>query len=198
MPFRLCVFDGAWREAFVVATDDGGFAEVLSAAFDPQPSALPPTPAHGARAPLHSAAVDWLVDARSRLRRGRLLVIDYWRPTTASLAARPWREWVRTYRDHDRGDHYLADPGGQDITVELALDQFPEPVGVATQAQFLQRWGIDDLVDEGDRRWAVSAAAPDLRAITMRSRAVEAKGLLDPTGLGAFLAVEWSGTVCAS
>ena len=37
----------------------------------------------------------------------------------------------------------------QDITVEIALDQFPEPGGVCTQAQFLQRWGIDELVDRG-------------------------------------------------
>ena len=124
LPFRLCVFDGAWREAFVVAAD-GAFGEVLSAPFDPLPSALPPAPAHGSRAPLHDAAVEWVIDARSRLKRGRLLVVDYWRPTTSSLSVRPWREWLRTYRRHGRGDHYLADPGGQDITVELALDQFP-------------------------------------------------------------------------
>ncbi len=97
--------------------------------------------------------------------RGRLLAVDYWRPTTSALAARPWREWLRTYRGHRRGDHYLADPGGQDITVELALDQFPEPDAVSTQAQFLQRWGIDELVAEGDRQWAASAAAPDLGAV---------------------------------
>ena len=164
LPFRLCVFDGGWREAFVVAADDGRSPRSCRRRSIRRRSALPPAPAHGSRAPLHDAAVDWVVDARSRLRRGRLLVIDYWRPTTSSLAARPWREWLRTYRGHERGDHYLADPGGQDITVELALDQFPEPVAVSTQAQFLQRWGIDDLVAEGDRQWAASAAAPDLGA----------------------------------
>jgi SAM-dependent MidA family methyltransferase len=198
VPFRLCVFDERWREAFVVVAHDGAFAEVLSAPFDPPPAALPSAPADGSRAPLHDAAVDWVVDARARLRRGRLLAVDYWRPTTSSLAVRPWREWLRTYRGHERGVHYLADPGGQDITVELALDQFPEPDAVSTQAQFLQRWGIDDLVAEGDRCWAAGAAAPDLSALAMRSRGVEAKALLDPAGLGAYLAVEWSGTVCAA
>jgi SAM-dependent MidA family methyltransferase len=197
VPFRLCVFDGSWREAFVTATADGTFGEVLSAPFDPLPAALPLEPAHGSRAPLHDAAVGWIADARSRLRRGRLLVVDYARPTTAALAARPWRQWLRTYRGHQRGDHYLADPGSQDITVEIALDQFPEPDAVATQAQFLQRWGIDELVDEGARRWAANAATPDLAAVAMRSRGTEVKALLDPTGLGAFAAVEWSGTVCA-
>ena len=148
---------------------------------------MPPAPAHGSRAPLHDAAVDWVADARSRLRRGRLLVVDYWRPTTASLAVRPWREWLRTYRGHERGDHYLADPGGQDITVELALDQFPEPDAVATQAQFLRRWGIDELVAEGDRQWAASAAAPDLaRHARCAAAASRPKALLDPAGLGAF------------
>ena len=88
VPIRLCVFDGGWREAFVVAAGDGSFDEVLSAPFDPPPPALPPAPAHGSRAPLHDAAVAWVVDARSRLRRGRLLVVDYWRPTTV-LARRP-------------------------------------------------------------------------------------------------------------
>ena len=198
VPIRLCVFDGDWREAYVLVAHDGGFAEVLSAPFDPPPLALPSSPAHGWRAPLHDTAVDWVTGARARLRRGRLLAIDYWRPTTTSLAARPWREWLRTYRGHQRGDHYLVDPGVQDITVELALDQFPAPDAVSSQAQFLQRWGIDDLVAEGDRRWAANAAAPDLGAIAMRSRGVEAKALLDPAGLGAYLAVEWSGTVCAA
>jgi SAM-dependent MidA family methyltransferase len=191
LPFRLCVFDGAWREAFVVATN-GTFSEVLSAPLDPVPVALPATPAHGARAPLLAAAVEWVVDARSRLDRGRLLVVDYAEPVTSSLAGRPWREWLRTFRDHGRGDHYLTAPGSQDITVELAIDQFPSPDVVATQAQFLRRWGIAELVDEGNALWAATAAAPSVRSMAMRSRAVEAAALLDPAGLGAFSALEWS------
>jgi SAM-dependent MidA family methyltransferase len=195
LPFRLCVFDGGWREAFVVDAGDGSFGEVLGTPLDPPPEVLPSAAAHGSRAPLHDVAARWVDDARGRLRRGRLLVIDYFQPATASLAARPWRDWLRTYRGHDRGGHYLAAPGTQDITVEVALDQFLVPDVVRTQAQFLQRWGIDELVAEGDRVWAANAAVPDLRALAMRSRAVEAKALLDPAGLGAFLAVEWSGTV---
>lgn len=194
LPVRLCVYDGAWREAFVAA-HDGTFAEVLSAPLDPVPAWLPPHPPHGARAPLHDAARDWVVDVRRRLRQGRLLVVDYAAPTTAELAHRPWRDWLRTYRSHERGGHYLADPGSQDITVEIAIDQFPEPDAVRTQAQFLQRWGIEELVAEGERAWTASAAAPDLTAIAMRSRAVEAKALLDPAGLGSFFSVEWSGEV---
>jgi SAM-dependent MidA family methyltransferase len=191
LPFRLCVFDGQWREAFVVATD-GTFSEVLSEPFVPLPAWLPPAPAHGARAPIQHAAADWIAGARSRLDHGRLIAIDYAQPTTSALVGRPWREWLRTYRDHGRGDHYLAEPGNQDITVELALDQFPPPDSVSTQAQFLERWGINELVGEGSRVWSATAAVPNLQSVAMRSRAVEADALLDPAGLGAFSAIEWS------
>ena len=51
---------------------------------------------------------------------------------------------------------------------------------------------IDDLVAEGAASWAQGAAAPDLRALTMRSRAREAEALVDPAGLGAFDVLEWT------
>jgi hypothetical protein len=105
----------------------------------------------------------------------------------------PWRDWLRTYRGHARGGHYLTAPGEQDITADVALDQLPAPDVVGTQAQFLGRWGIAGLVDEGREAWARAAASPDLRALAMRSRAREAEALLDPAGLGAFTVAEWIG-----
>ena len=109
-------------------------------------------------------AVAWLADARARLGRrpidGHRLRRDRRPPRWCE---RPWREWLRTYRDHGRGNHYLADPGGQDITVEIALDQLPQPFAVSSQVEFLRRWGIDDLVAEGQRVWAANAAAPDVQ-----------------------------------
>ena len=134
LPFRLCVFDGNWREAFVVDAGEGRFAELLSAPLDPVPVVLPSTPVLGSRAPAARCRGGMGRRARSRLRSGSLLVIDYCRPTTASMAARPWRDWLRTYRGHERGDHYLAGPGSQDITVEIALDQFPAPDAVARRS----------------------------------------------------------------
>jgi SAM-dependent MidA family methyltransferase len=191
LPFRLAVHDGAWREAFVAVAPDGSFAEVLSAPFDPVPDVLPVASTHGARAPLQDAAADWVLAARSHVRRGSVLAIDYTRPDTATLAALPWRSWLRTYRDHERGAHPLADPGAQDITVDVALDQLAEPDAVHTQAEFLRLHGIDELVADGRAAWARAAAAPDVAALTMRSRAVEAQALLDPTGLGGFTVLEW-------
>jgi SAM-dependent MidA family methyltransferase len=191
LPFRLAVHDGAWREAYVVAGRDGSFGEVLSAPFDPVPAVLPATAGHGARAPLQDAAVAWVAHARRLVREGTVVVVDYARPSTAAMAALGWRAWLRTYRGHQRGRDPLADPGDQDITVDVALDQLPEPDAARTQAQFLHRWGVDELVDEGRRAWDSAAAAPDLAAIRMRSRGVESAALLDPAGLGGFSVVQW-------
>ncbi|MAT03910.1 MAG: hypothetical protein CL424_02565 [Acidimicrobiaceae bacterium] len=191
LPFRLAVFDGGWREAFVVRLPDGRLVEQLSAPFDPSPSTLPVPAPHGARAPLHDRAHAWIDRARSLVRAGSVVAIDYCVPTTAELAARPWREWLRTYRGHERGGHYLADPGRQDLTTEVAIDQLPEPDAVRSQAQWLQLHGLTELVEEGKRYWAEHAARPDLAAMRMRSRVSEAEALLDPAGLGAFSVLEW-------
>ena len=125
------------------------------------------------------------------MRSGSVVMIDYGTPLTPMLAGRAWRDWLRTYRGNERGDHYLAAPGTQDITIEVPIDQLPEPDTVRTQSQFLQRWGIDELVAEGKRIWAEQSARPGLEAMRMRSRISEAEALLDSDGLGGFLVAEW-------
>ncbi len=157
---------------------------------------LPANAAHGARAPFQERAAAWVADALDRLAHGgRVVLIDYATPRTAALAMRPWREWLRTYRGHERGGHYLDDPGLQDITSEVAIDQLVarvgEPDAVRSQSQFLRRWGIDDLVEEGRELWTAQAANPGLEAMRARSRVREAEALLDPDGLGAFTVLEW-------
>jgi SAM-dependent MidA family methyltransferase len=191
LPFRLAVHDGGWREAYVVTLPDGRSVEQLSAPFDPLPPVLPVRAALGARAPLQDAARAWVDDARTRLSAGTVLVIDYMTPTTAELAARPWRDWLRTYRQHERGGHYLADPGGQDITTEVAIDQLPEPDTIRTQAQWLRLYGMDELVEAGKQYWQQHASRPDVTAMRMRSRVSESEALLDPSGLGAFTVLEY-------
>lgn len=190
LPFRLAVFDGGWREAVVRVAADGSLAEVLVEA-PAEWTFLPRTAPHGARAPVQGAAAQWVRTARGRLQAGTVLAFDYCTARTAALALEPWRGWLRTFRGHERGVHYLRAPGTQDITAQVCLDQLPEPDAVRTQAQFLQRWGIDELVEEGRREWQAAAAAPTLRALRMRSRVREAESLLDPDGLGGFVAVEW-------
>jgi SAM-dependent MidA family methyltransferase len=191
LPFRLAVFDNGWREAFVDLAADGRLVEVLSAPLDPVPPQLPATGMFGARAPLVDRAAAFVSESRRLVRAGSVIVVDYGSPITAMLAGRPYRDWLRTYRDNERGDHYLAMPGTQDITTDVPVDQLPEPDAVRTQAQFLQRWGIDELVAEGKRVWEEQASRPGLEAMKMRSRISEAEALLDPDGLGGFLVVEW-------
>jgi hypothetical protein len=60
-----------------------------------------------------------------------------------------------------------------------------------TQAQFLQQWGIDELVLEGKAYWENLSGAPDVAAIKMRSRAVEHSALTDMAGLGGLTCMTW-------
>mgnify|MGYP001163049922 CR=1 FL=1 len=190
LPFRLAVYDGGWREALVEVAPDGALSERLTAA--PTEWEWLPTPTtHGARLPVHEAAGEWVTTIRGQLSAGSVICLDYCTALTASAAMRPWREWLRTYRGHERGEHYLRAAGEQDITAEVCVDQLPEPASIRSQAQFLQRWGISELVEEGRVAWEAAASRPDLAALRMRSRLRESESLLHPTGLGGFLAIEW-------
>lgn len=199
LPFDLFAWDeDGWSEIWVTTGADGRRAEALVPA-DPDDATvldtLAPDVAGGARVPLQRAAGTWVADSLTSLApRGRLLVIDY-ASTTAELARRPSEDWLRTYRTHGRGGSPLEDAGGQDVTVEVCVDQLARsarpPDEDRDQASFLRAWGIDDLVDEGRRVWDERSSAPDLAALRARSRPTEAAALCDPAGLGAFRAVEW-------
>lgn len=195
LPFRLFVMDGRWREAFVTVQRDGSLAEILRVADDVDSLRLPSNAVLGARVPVQVRAAQWMESSKALLLSGRMLIIDYASPTTAQFAGRPWREWLRTFRGHGRGQHYLRDPGLQDITADVAIDQLiavaGEPDAVRSQNQFLRRWGIDDLVAHGRQYWTENAAAPTLAAMKMRSRIGEAEALLAEPGLGSFTAIEY-------
>ena len=187
LAFRLLAADGgAWHEVRV-GLDGEAFAEVAGGTVE-----VPglPDPVDGARVPVQDEAAAWVGRALGLLERGALLLFDY-ASTSSDLAARPWDEWLRTYRGHERGGHPLDAPGTQDVTVEVAVDRLPGDPAVATQAAFLRVHGIDDLVDEGRRMWQGGAATGDLAALRARSRITEAEALLDESGLGAFSALEW-------
>jgi SAM-dependent MidA family methyltransferase len=191
IPFRLAVFDAGWREALIDVADDGRLSEITA----PVPAEwhwLPGQAAHGARVPVQEGARHWVEAARGRLRAGTVLAFDYCTPRTAMLASMPWREWLRTYRGHERGAHYLREAGVQDITAQVCVDQLPDVSATRTQSQFLLRWGIEELVAEGRAAWNENAARPNLHALRMRSRIREAESLMDATALGGFLALEWS------
>ena len=190
LPFRLFVFDGSWMEAFVSQASGGQFVEVLRTPAG-APSCLPLNAPLGSRAPIQDAAASWVSDCLSKIDHGRLLLFDYCSASTSEIALTPWREWLRTYRDQGRGTHYLSDPGSQDITAQVMLDQLPRGFITSTQADFLQQWGIDDLVREGTEYWESMKNAPDVAAMKMRSRIAEAKTLTDSSGLGEFTSTVW-------
>ena len=192
VPFRLLVNDGGWKESHVAIAGER-IVEVLGPFTNDRD--LPVGAAHGARIPLQDAATDLLHECRRLVPRGHMLFIDYCTRTTDELARMPWREWLRTYRSHGRGAHYLVDPGEQDVTTQVALDQVlgaTPGAELSTQEEFLRRWGIDDLVEEGRRLWEDSAQRPTVAALRMRSRVREAEALLDLRGLGAFTVMHWA------
>lgn len=143
--------------------------------------------------PWQQHAQTWLQQATACLRSGHILAIDYG-ATTADLAQREELGWLRTYRYQQRGGHPLDAPGSQDITCDVAIDQvqFGSPASdVVSQADFLRRNGIDELVEAGLAVWNERAHLGDLAAIRGRSAMREAEALLDPEGLGSFIVLHW-------
>jgi SAM-dependent MidA family methyltransferase len=198
LPFRLLErAGGRWWE---VRVGTGGSPDVLAEVVVPAPpelaaegERLAPGTADGGRIPVQHGAVTWLRQARALLRVGAVVVVDY-ADTTPSMARRDWRQWVRTYRGHGPGGGPLEDPGGQDVTCEVAVDQLARvgrPASDRSQADYLRAHGLDLLVEEARSAWQAGAARGDLQALRARSRVTEGEALTDPTGLGAFRVLEW-------
>jgi SAM-dependent MidA family methyltransferase len=192
LPFKLFVYDGAWKEAFVATGDGGKFVEVLRSVED-IPEVLPKNAPLGSRAPIQTAAAQWLLDVSKKMSNGKVLVFDYCSESTSEIAVTPWREWLRTYKYHERGVHYLLEPGTQDITTQVMVDQLVRAVPgllVTQQSRWLHAMEIEGLVSEGMRYWEDHRSAPDIAALKMRSRSNEAEALTSQDGLGAFSVLE--------
>jgi len=196
LPFRLVErTDEGWLEVRVGDEGERRVEVLVPAAPElaAEARALAPDAASGARIPLQHRATAWLDRALALVRPGRVVVIDY-ADSTPSLAARPWEAWVRTYRSHARGVAVLEEPGTQDITCEVAVDQLARvrpPTADRSQAEFLAAHGIGGLVAAARATWHERAHLGDLEALAARSRVSEAAALTDPAGLGAFRVVEW-------
>lgn len=181
-----------WSEVRVALDPDGQLVEVLVPAAPDLASWVEDVVAPvGTRLPVAIDAVEWIVHAAATLHRGAIVLIDYmagW----AELVERDGG-WLRTYSAHERGSDPLVAPGASDITIDVPIDMLYRAARRAgltittttTQAAWLTGLGIDELVEEGRSVWEQAAAAPDLAAISGRSRATEAGALTDPTGLGA-------------
>jgi SAM-dependent MidA family methyltransferase len=193
LPFRLVECgEAGWSEVLVDLGPDGGLRE--STGGLPEGTArrcesLAPHAGSGARFPLQDRASEWVCDVLERL-EGELILFDY-ASTSAEMAARSDREWLRTYRGHTRGGAVLDEPGSQDITAEVAIDQLPLPASAVRQRDWLVDNGIEAMVEAARGEWSERAGVGDLRAMRARSVPVEAEALCDPSGLGAFWVLEW-------
>jgi SAM-dependent MidA family methyltransferase len=136
--------------------------------------------------------MDWLRSCATALRHGMLVVVDYV-ATASELVERGPDGWLRTYREHGRGDPPLVAPGDQDITVDVPAEYLVHAASRAgfelavavTQAEWLASLGIESLVDDARVAWEARAHVGDLEAVRQRSRVTEAAALVDPAGLGA-------------
>ena len=181
--------DEGWSEVRV----GEDLAEVLvpaRAEFGHEAMRLAPDALIGGRVAVQRQASEWVRSALAVVDRGRVVVADY-ADTTASMAQRPWTEWLRTYRSHSRGGRPLEHLGEQDITCEVAVDQLPLPDSDRSQAEFLRAHGLDQFADAARAAWQERAHVGDLEALKQRSRATEAAALTDEGGLGAFRVLEW-------
>jgi len=185
-----------WLEVRV-GMDGDRFIEIVVAAgaeVSHQLDRLAPDAPQGGRVPWQAAAIEWVRSAMAGIESGRVVMIDYARPT-AALARLPMEAWLRTYRGGGRGGAPLDDVGHQDITVDVALDQLQAGSRPATriesQAAWLDRHGLGDLEAQAAAAWRAGASVGDLSALRARSRVNEAATLRDPAGLGGFTVCEW-------
>jgi len=197
LPFRLLELSGGeWREVRIGVDERSRLCEVSVAAHPTlvgRAKAFAPDTPDGGRIPFQQAAASWVRDAVGLLDRGRVVAFDYG-ATTPEMATRDWREWLRTYRDHDRGRHPLELVGFQDVTCDVAVDQLDAARRVTSdraQSDWLRSFGLDALVADGTVAWDAGAAAPDLAAVEGRSRLSEAAALTAVPGLGAHRVLEW-------
>jgi len=172
--------DAGLREVFVSVDNVAPVCKATPMLRDTDKTVAIPV---GTSAPVVEAAAEWL-SATLASNPLRVCLIDYAAASTVELANRGG--WLRTYQQHERGTDPYHQPGYWDITTDIPIDQLAVPHTIETQADFLQRWGIEGLVDEGRAWWKANAHAPDVAALRMRSRVAEAEALLDPDGLGSW------------
>ncbi len=193
--FDIALFDGdRWCEVRI-GTRNEQFVEVVVSAdqqMQRECERFMNEPLQNVRIPIQRRAQQWLSEALTTVDTGRVVLIDYGTRTTGELADRPDGQWMRVYRDHRRLIDPLAFPGGCDITTDIAVDQLAAIAAptVTTQAEFLEGHGIDEIVRSAIAKLPTTERN-SLAAAKLSSFVSERQLLLDPTGLGSFLVMEW-------
>jgi SAM-dependent MidA family methyltransferase len=197
LPFDIAKrTDDGWNEVRVGVTESDLLSTVEVEADGPLAHwgyRFAPDAKTGDVIPVAQPAAQWVSDAFELLdENGRICCIDYGAPT--SLLASRSDSWVRTYREHTRTVGITAALGAfgtSDITIDVPVDQLPRPMSITTQAQFLNKHGIAELVTRAREYWDANAAFGDLKALQAKSWIAEANALLDESALGGFAVLEW-------
>ena len=171
----------------------GEFVEYLILATDEMTEFLEPFGVSvpvGSDIPVAREAAHWVREAvASLVDGGRVVCIDY-SASTAEIALRPQRGWLRTYRGQSTAGDPLQSLGSTDITTDVPFDQLPVAF-LCTQSEFLKANGIDALVDSARSYWDAHGSSGDLASLKARSWISEAQTLTELNGLGSFLVLEW-------
>lgn len=183
LPFGIAQrVDDGWHEVRVGYERDA-FVEVLV----PAPAVVDMDVPVGTRVPIPRGITQWFEECDRVLASGLVVLVDY----MVHVDELANRQWLRTYRGHERGNDPLREPGAFDITGDVVVEQLLAAapgfrvVREATQTEWLRDLGIDQLVEDGILQWDAGAARGDLDALKGRSRVNEARALTDPAGLGA-------------
>ena len=199
LPSRILEYTASgWKEVLVGLEKDGpnftslsnlSFSECLASISSEEQelaTSLIHDTAVGTRIPLQTQASAWICQACELVDQGKVIIFDYG-ATTAELAKRGG--WLRTYAKHGKGNSPLTRLGEQDITCDVAFDQLPPPARLQTQAEFLQNWGIQSHIADGQKKW--HSAKPTTEALIARSRLSEAAALCDPDTFGSYKVAQW-------
>lgn len=149
--------------------------------------------AEGYRTEVNLAALDWLAQIESKLKRGYLLTIDYGH--TAQRYYSPARKegTLQCYYQHSHHSDPFIHIGKQDITAHVdftALEKQGEKLGLEKlgflqQGLFLMALGLGDrLADLSQTHNTEPATGQDIQAIMRRREALQQ--LISPMGLGNF------------
>jgi SAM-dependent MidA family methyltransferase len=196
LPFGIAEWDGERWQEVRVTMDGDAFTELPVPAAETDAAALAQvvTGKHlrpGSRVPIPRGIEAWLDECARALASGTVTLVDYVVDVDELLARGD--AWLRTYRAHGGGSPPLRDPGTQDITGDVLLEQLAraahsvgfEVVDDRTQAEWLRDVGIEALAEQARVEWDAGVPRGDLEALAARSRVSETTALTDPAGLGA-------------
>ena len=166
----------AWEEECVSGGDDA-FGWNSRAIRDPQLSAatqrLPSHLPQGWRFEINRGIAPWLAEISSRLTRGLILTIDYGQSGEDRFAPHRSDGTLLSYRNHQRFEDPLPEPGLRDITAQVDFSDLATKaegagfslLGYSDQHHFLVGAAEPWMRTLGDLTAASEAAKPDLRAL---------------------------------